>query len=188
MIFRIFATLALLALIGGSLLLGRQQREAETPAPASRPAEDLGYAARDAQLIETGENGRPKYTLNAKLIEQHPKDGSVQLQVVHMILDDESGNRWTADAQHGEIVSAGEDNNIDLSGDVHVSGVLPGTDTPADISSERLAFDTRDDVVSSSDPVTLSWAGREIHSVGIVARLKDSHVQLESAVHGIFQP
>ena len=147
---RIFATLALIAVIGGSLFLGRQQRDAETPAPANRPAEDLGYGARDAQLIETGADGRPMYTLNAKLIEQHPKDDSVQLQTVHMILDDVDGNRWTVDAEHGDIVSAGV--NIDLSGDVHVSGVLPGTDQPADITSERLSFDTRTDVVSSKIP------------------------------------
>jgi len=186
MIFRVFATLALLALVGGSLLLGRQQREAETPAPASRPAEELGYGARDAKLIETGANGKPMYTLNAKSIEQHPKDDSVQLQTVHMIFDDVDGNRWTVDAQHGDIVSDGA--NIDLSGDVHVAGLLPGSDQPADIASERLSFDTRTDVVSSAAPVILTSGGRQIHSVGIVANLKDSRVQLESAVHGFFQP
>jgi len=185
-IFRIFATLALLALIGGSLLLGRQSRDAETPVAAGRPAEDLGYGARDAQLIETGTDGRPKYTLNAKLIEQHPKDDSVQPNIVHMILDDVDGNRWTVDAQRGDIVHGGD--NIDLTGEVHVSGVLPGTDEPADITSDRLSFDTRTDVVTTKDPVTFVWAGRQIHSVGIVASLKDSHVQLESAVHAIFQP
>jgi LPS export ABC transporter protein LptC len=185
MIFRIFATLALLALIGGSLLLGRQTRDAESPAPAGAPV-DLGYGARDAQLIETGVDGRPKYTLNAKRIEQHPKDGSVELDVVHMILDDPDGNRWTVDAQRGDILSGGD--NIDLSGDVHVSGLLPGTQQPAEISSDRLSFDTRTDVVTTEDPVTLLSSGRQIHSVGIIARLKDSHVRLESAVHGIFQP
>jgi LPS export ABC transporter protein LptC len=185
-IFRVFATLALLALIVGSLLLGRQTRDAESPAPAGRPAEDLGYGARDATLIETGADGRPKYTLNAKRIEQHPKDGSVQLDVVHMILDDPDGNRWTVDAQRGDILSGGD--NIDLSGDVHVAGILPGTQQPADISSDRLSFDTRNDVVTTEDPVTLLWSGRQIHSVGIFASLKDSHVRLESAVHGIFQP
>jgi LPS export ABC transporter protein LptC len=186
MIFRIFATLALVVLIGGSLLLGRRQREVETPAPVSRPAEDLGYGARDAQLIETGADGRPRYILNAKSIEQHPKDDRVELQLVHMILDDDEGNRWIVDAQRGDILSAGE--NIELSGDVHVSGVLPGTSQPADISSERLSFNTQSDVVRSADPVTLAWAGRQIHSVGIIASLKDSQVQLESAVHAIFQP
>jgi LPS export ABC transporter protein LptC len=186
MIFRIFATLALLALFAGSVFLGRERGAAETPAPSNRPTEDLGYGARDAQLIETGPDGRPKYTLNAKLIEQHPKDDSVQLTTVHMILNDTDGNTWTVDAQHGDI--AGDGVNINLSGEVHVSGRLPGTDAPADIASDRLAFDTQADIVTSADPVTFAWAGREIHSVGILANLKASHVQLESAVHGIFQP
>jgi len=186
MIFRIFATLVLIAVIGGSLLLGRQQREAETPTAARRSAEDLGYGARDAQLIETGADGKPKYTVNAKLIEQHPKDDSVQLQVVHMIFDNVDGNRWTVDAAHGDIVNDGA--TIDLTGDVHVSGLLPGTQEPAEITSDRLSFDTRTNVVTSADPVTFSWAGRQIHSVGIVASLQDSRVQLESAVHALFQP
>jgi LPS export ABC transporter protein LptC len=186
MIFRIFATLTLLAFLAGSLILGRQRRDAETPALTNRATEDLGYSARDAQLIETGADGRPKYTLNAKFIEQHPKDQSVQLQVVHMILTDADDNRWTVDAQHGDIVGDGV--NIHLSGDVHVSGLLPGSTQPADITSDRLSFDTRADIVTTSDPVIFSWADRQIHSVGIVANLKDSHVQLESAVHGIFQP
>jgi LPS export ABC transporter protein LptC len=186
MIFRIFATLALLVLFAGSIFLGRARRDAETHAPGNRAAEDLGYGARDAQLIETGPDGRPKYTVNAKLIEQHPVDQSVQLQTVHMILNDDDGNPWTVDAQHGAIVGDGV--NIDLSGEVHVSGRLPGTDQPADITSDRLSFDTQADIVTSADPVTFSWAGRQIHSVGIVANLKASRVQLESAVHGIFKP
>jgi len=186
MIFRIFATLALLAVVAGSLFLGGERRSAETPAARNQPTEDLGYGARDAQLIETGADGRPRYTLNAKLIEQHPKDQSVQLQTVHMILNDADGNPWTVDAERGDIVGDGV--NIDLSGDVHVSGQLPGAGQNGDITSDRLSFDTSADIVKSADPVTFSSAGRQIHSVGIVANLKDSHVQLESAVHGIFQP
>jgi LPS export ABC transporter protein LptC len=186
MIFRIFATLVLLAVIAGSLFLGRERRSADTPAAANRRTEALGYAALDAQLIETGADGWPRYTLNAKRIEQDPKDQSVQLQTVHMILNDADGNRWTVDAARGDIVGDGV--NIELSGDVHVSGMLPGSEQSADITTDRLSFDTNADIVTSTDPVTFSWAGRQIHSVGIVANLKDSHVQLESAVHGIFRP
>jgi LPS export ABC transporter protein LptC len=184
MIVRIFLTLFLLAIASGSLFLGGEHRSAETRAAASRPM-DLGYGARDAQLIETGADGLARYTLNAKLIEQHPKDQSVQLQTVHMILNDADGHRWTVDAQRGDI--AGDGANIYLTGNVHVSGLLPGTDQPADLTSERVSFDTRANIIKSTDPVTFSWAGRQIHSVGMVANLKDSHVQLESAVHGIFQ-
>jgi LPS export ABC transporter protein LptC len=186
MILRIFASLALVALIAGSILLGRQQR-AQTPPSGSPPTHELGYGARDAQLIETGPDGRPKYTLNAKSIEQHPADDSVELHTVHMIVNDETGNHWTVDAQRGDIQHGGE--NVELSGDVHIDGVLPGTQETADISSERVSLNTQTDVVTSDNPVTLAWgAGRQIHTVGILANLKDSHVRLESNVHGIFQP
>jgi lipopolysaccharide export system protein LptC len=186
MIFRIFASLALVALIAGSILLGRQQ-SAQTPQRTPPPTQDLGYGARDAQLIETGPDGRPKYTLNAKSIEQHASDDRVELHTVHMIVNDEAGNRWTVDAQRGDIAHAGE--NIELSGDVHIDGTLPGTGAPADISSERVSLNTRTNVVTSDDPVTLAWGtNRQIHTVGIMANLKDSHVRLESKVHGIFQP
>lgn len=186
MIFRIFASLALVALIAGSIMLGRQQRSA-TPQGAAAPSRELGYGARDAQLIETGPDGRPKYTLNAKSIEQHPSDDSVELHTVHMIVNDEAGNRWTVDAQRGDIQHGGE--NVDLTGDVHIEGVLPGTQEAADISSERVSLNTQTDVVTSADPVTLAWgAGRQIHTVGIMANLKDSHLRLESNVHGTFQP
>ena len=187
MILRIFASLALLVLIAGSILLGRQQREAGLPQRPAQPAQDLGYGARDAQLIETGADGRPKYTLNAASIEQHPKDDSVELHTVHMIVNDDAGNRWTVDAQRGDIAHGGAD--IDLSGDVHIDGLLPGTQEPADISGEHIALNTQTNLITSADAVTLAWgASRQIHTVGIVASLKDSRIKLESDVHGIFQP
>jgi LPS export ABC transporter protein LptC len=186
-ILRIIASLALVVLIAGSILLGRHQREAATPQQPTPPAQDLGYGARDAQLIETGPDGRPKYTLNAASIEQHPQDDSVELHTVHMIVNDDQGNRWTVDAQRGDIAHGGED--IDLTGDVHIDGLLPGTQEPADISSEHVSLNTQTDVITSAEPVTLAWgASRLIHTVGIMASLKDSHVKLESDVHGIFQP
>jgi LPS export ABC transporter protein LptC len=186
MIFRIFATLVLVAVVAGSLFLRGERRSAEAPAAANRQTQELGYGARDAELIETGPDGRPRYTLHAKRIEQHPSDQSVELQTVHMTVNDAEGNRWTVDAAHGDI--GGDGVNIDLSGEVHVAGVLPGTDQSADLTSEQVSFDTSTDIIKSTDPVTFSWAGRQIHSVGMVANLKDAHVQLESAVHGIFQP
>ena len=186
MIYRIFTALAVLAVIAGSLFLARQQPEIETPAPVGRPGTELGYSARDAQIVETGIDGRPLYTLNAHLIHQQPQDNTVQLDLVRMNFNDADGNGWTLRAQHGEMLNEGA--QIDASGDVHVSGILPGTQQPAEITSDKLSFDTREQVVSTHDPVTLSWAGRELHSLGLTARLKERHVQLESSVHGLFLP
>jgi LPS export ABC transporter protein LptC len=76
---------------------------------------------------------------------------------------------------------------VRLAGDVHVAGMLPGTTDTAEITSEHLAFDTNAQIVATRDPVTIAMAGRKLDSQGLVASLKDGHVQLESAVHGSFR-
>jgi len=73
-----------------------------------------------------------------------------------------------------------------LDGDVHVNGILPGTQEPTEITSEHLAFDTEAQVVTTQAPVTIVMSGRELAARGLVASLKDRHVHLESAVHGAF--
>ena len=75
---------------------------------------------------------------------------------------------------------------VQLAGDVHVNGTLPGSGEPTQITSEHLAFDTNAQVVSTQSPVTIVMTGRELQARGLVANLKERHVHLESAVHGSF--
>jgi LPS export ABC transporter protein LptC len=77
---------------------------------------------------------------------------------------------------------------VQLDGDVHVAGTLPGTDEPVEITSEHLAFDTGEQVVTTQAPVTIVMSGRELEARGLIASLKERHVHLESAVHGAFLP
>ncbi|MHB1828022.1 MAG: hypothetical protein ACYCV6_10035, partial [Steroidobacteraceae bacterium] len=69
MIYRIFAFLTVVAVIIGSLLLSRQEGAPQTTTVAQSDANE-GYSARDAQLWETGANGRPLYTVDAALIRE----------------------------------------------------------------------------------------------------------------------
>ena len=78
MIYRIFAVLAVIAVIVGSVLLTGQQREASAPTTVEEPMRDPGYAARNANLIQTGPDGHPLYTLSAALIRQLPGKGTVE--------------------------------------------------------------------------------------------------------------
>jgi LPS export ABC transporter protein LptC len=66
--------------------------------------------------------------------------------------------------------------------------MLPGSESLAEISTEHLAFDTNAQIVATRDPVTIRMSGRELDAQGLVASLKERHVQLESAVHGSFRP
>lgn len=181
-----FTTLVVIAVVVGSAILGQQRlNRADDEVLQAQPSEP-GYSARDAELIETGPDGRPLYRLNARTIRQQPENGSVQLEHVRMSYRGENSNQWSLTAAEGTIRE--NDEHIDLQGDVRVVGVLPGTSDLAQIRSEQLTFDTQSEVVSTAEPVTLLWGTRELHGTGLHASLEDHQVKLESAVHGSFRP
>jgi len=184
MIYRVVALLAVLTLIVGVVLLSGPQREVTARASAGGPPHDPGYSATNAQLIQTGADGRPVYTLDAAQIQQTPNDGLVNLQQVRLGFRDASGNEWTARAQRGQLAQGS--GVVQLDGDVHVAGILPGTDETAEITSQHLLFDTNAQVVSTREPVTLMMSGRRLDAQGLTANLKERRVQLESAVNGSF--
>jgi len=186
MLYRAVALLAGLALVVGLILLSGPQREAAVPSAAGAVAHDPGYAALGARMVQTGADGQPLYSLDAARISQQPDDDTVQLTQVQMGFRAASGQQWTARAERGEL---GQDTGIvQLDGDVVVAGPLPGSEDRAAISTEHLAFDTRTQVVMTPDPVTLTVSGHELHARGLIARLKEGRMQLESAVHGSYLP
>jgi LPS export ABC transporter protein LptC len=183
MIYRLLAILAVVALIVGVVVLSGPQRENNAPASVA-PLHDPGYAARKARLIQTGSDGRALYTLDAAQIQQQPNQGTVDLQQVQLGFRDTSGTQWTARADRGQLTQGS--GVVQLEGGVRVAGSLPDSGEPAEISAEHLSFDTQSQIVTTRDLVTLLVSGRQLHARGLIARLKERHVQLESAVHGSF--
>jgi len=187
MIYRLLAILALVA-------LNRRRRGAvrdrSARVPHRRtvgPRHDPGYAARKARLIQTGPDGQPLYTLDAAQIQQQPDRDTVDLQQVQLGFRDTSGNPWTARADRGQLTQGS--GVVQLEGGVRVVGSLPDSGEPAEIYSEAPGVrHPRHRFVTTHDPVTLLMSGRQLHAQGLVASLKERHVQLESAVHGSFQP
>jgi LPS export ABC transporter protein LptC len=186
MIYRALVLLAGLSLIAGLLLFSGPQREAVAPTTAGVAASDPGYAALNARLVQTGPDGQPLYSLDAARISQQPDDDLVQMTQVRMGFRTATGEQWTAHADRGQL---GQDTGVvQLDGNVHVAGLLPGSQDQAEIATERLSYDTRAQVVATPEPVTLTVSGRELHAEGLQARLKEGRVQLESAVHGSYLP
>jgi len=185
-IYRGITTLIVIAAVVGAVLLGQQHFKQNAPASRQPRAAEPGYAARDAELIETGADGRPLYRLNAEVIRQQPQGDTVQLDKVRMTYRGESSSQWSLSAEHGSV----RENNelIELVGDVRVVGLLPGANDLAQIRTESLAFNTQSEVASTDDPVILVWGRRQLHGTGLIANLKDRQVKLESGVHGHFIP
>ena len=185
MIYRIFAVLVFIVVIGGTIFFGGQQTETAAPTVVEELHEP-GYAARDAKLVQTGPDGHPLYTVDAEVIRQQPNDNTIELEQATLGFHDTNGALWTARGEQGQV---GQDTGtVELSGNVHVNGTPQGTLQPAEIVTNRLAFDTNTKIASTREPVTLTWSGQEIKGKGMRATLNDGRVQLESAVRGIAVP
>jgi LPS export ABC transporter protein LptC len=184
MIYRILAILTIIAVIVASIFLSRQQ--GPTPAATTVQANewDEGYSAQNAKLVETGTDGLPLYTLNAATIRQLPNEDQVWLTQVQMSFRDANGNPWSGTADRGELEQAAD--RVQLAGNVHISGTMGGTAGDAQMFTATLSVDLRTNIVSTKDPVQMLWAGKQLSSTGLVANLKDDHVELESAVHGTY--
>jgi len=155
-------------------------------AQANRPnGPDQGYEASDAAVVETGADGLPMYTLQARRAQQDPASDIINLTTVHMTFNDSSGGRWQA---RSDRASATQDSaKVDLTGNVDVSGTFAGNDQPANIRTDRLRVDTRTEIIrtpSALTAVTLSWAGNVMNARGLVVDIKRHNVKLESDVHG----
>ena len=187
MILRVLAGAALIALlIAGWLLLNSEEGGPALPLTAARTTTNPGYSARDAVLVETGEDGRPIYTLHAAEIEQQAASEVTVLDQVTMQFRDEAGHVWNGRADRGFLVDGAA--QVDLSGAVRLWGLLPSTQQPIQLSSDRLAVNTRTEIVTTKDPVVLDWNGQILHARGLVAHLREQRVKLESDVHGVYQP
>jgi len=184
-IFRILVALLFIAIIAGSFWLGGEPRETTITTTVEPASADLGYSARNAVLVETGTDGFPMYTINANVVRQHPNDG-VEFEQVQMTFRDPDGQTWKGRADHGELTT--DTGKVDLTGNVHVNGLLPGSTLPADLATDKLSVDTHENVISTSEPVWVNSPGRLLTSKGLVATLKEHHLVLESNVRGTFTP
>lgn len=185
MIFRILAALLFVAVIAGSFWLGGEQREATSTTTVEQSSVDLGYSARNAVLIETGTDGLPMYTLNAEVVRQHPSDG-VEFEQVQMSFRDVNGQVWKGRADRGELAT--DTGKVDLTGNVHVNGLLPGSRDMADLATEKLSVDTRENIISTAEAIEVSSSHKQLKSKGLLAVLKEHHLVLQSNIRGTLTP
>jgi LPS export ABC transporter protein LptC len=181
---RVLAGLAVVIALLVTFLIGRGGAQREAAAVADAPAENPGYAAINAEIIETGDDGRPRYRLRAERIEQQPNDLSVSLERPALRYTDERGSEWSASALRGTVPE--DRGRVDLEGDVVLSGLLPGSPEPARVATERLSFDTVNEVATTDADVTFDWSQHQLTARGLRADLKRERLVLESRVHGRF--
>jgi len=160
---------------------------------------DPGYAARDAEVIETGYDGRERYRLKAAVIRQQTESGVIDLEQLEMNyhrntpatpgdtlpVGKNAGEIWHLTSDHGLVREEG--NDVELTGNVRVTGPPQGGVEPLSLTTEILRINTPTEFIETDAPVKLRWSGHEIDAVGMRADLKAGTLSLESDVNGHFQ-
>ncbi|MGA2024816.1 MAG: LPS export ABC transporter periplasmic protein LptC [Steroidobacteraceae bacterium] len=183
MILRLLFALGSLAILGALLYFQDADNAAPEGASADVGAAAPGYSAVHAELIETGEDGRPLYRLNAERIEQPQPQGTVFLTDPKLDYEPEKGNPWTLTAQSGQMPQ--DAHTAELHGDVHAEGKPTGSGTVMRINTEDLHLDMTSQLATSPTTVRVDWGGYRLDGRGMRADLKNDRLQLASKVRGV---
>jgi LPS export ABC transporter protein LptC len=192
---------AVILLVGFAYFLGFGSRGDNGADAAALLAPDPGYAARDAEVIETGYDGRERYRLNARVVRQQSDGGVIDLEQLEMDYHPgaqtgvpgerpaapvAAGEIWHLTSDRGQVRANGDD--VQLNGNVVVTGPAPGTGAPLTLSTEAMRINTPTEFIETDSPVRVRWSGHELLSRGMKADLKAGTLRLESDVHGEFSP
>lgn len=140
-----------------------------------------GYTARDAELIETGEDGAPLYRLHAERIEQAHPAANIFLGQPRLNYRSDADTQWTLRAERGVLMAGTE--QAQLYGAVHAAG-SDSLQRPLQVRTEQLAIDMRQQRVSSDAMVTIDWARLRLTARGLRINMMDGSLRLESQGHG----
>jgi lipopolysaccharide export system protein LptC len=183
MILRLLFALGSLAVLGALLWLQQQDSGGGEALSSESINTEPGYVAIHAEMIETGDDGRPLYRLNADRIEQPTPQGPIYLTAPNLDYQPEAGNHWTLTARQGELPQ--QANTADLAGDVHASGVPEGSQAPISIDTQVLHLDMTEQLATTDAMVSVDWAGNLLHGRGMRADLKSGRLQLAGDVSGV---
>lgn len=153
---------------------------------AGGPGGPPGYYLRGADIAVMDTQGRLLYAISAEAVEERPDENRTVLSRVHVRYSPAADVPWEARAESGEIPS--DERYIELSGDVALSSFPEPDGEPTIIQAPRLRFAPDDFLATTDTEVSLLLGSERLDAVGLSADLKGDRLELESTVHGQFNP
>jgi LPS export ABC transporter protein LptC len=174
--------LGLLLLLAGALVvaLWRWEPASEsTAAAAAGSSAQVGYQARSAQLVDTGDDGQPLFRLQAESISQ-PHPGAL-VELAQPRLDYQGSARWQLSARTGTLPQ--DASSVNFSGDVQATAERAREPTLR-IRTETLDIDLTHKRVDTAAAVAVELGKSRLEAIGLHADMKADALRLESGVHG----
>lgn len=175
----------LVAAVAGSWYWGRIRVVPEETAGGAS-AGPLGYYLRDARIAIMGEDGGLLYEISAGAVEERPAENRTVLSGVSVRYSPAAEVPWEARAQTGEI--PGDERYIELSGAVRLESTGETGREPTIIRAPRLRIAPDDYRATTDTDVSVELGAERLDAVGMSVDLKGDYLELESTVHGLFNP
>ena len=183
MIFRVIILVLALAVLGVLLYLQKPGIGSTTSTAASAANPEPGFVAIGAELIETGDDGKPLYRLDAERISQPMPNGLIHLTAPILHYQPPGANPWVLTARQGELPQNAH--TADLSGAVHVEGKPQGSIELMRMDTDTLHVDMQQQLATTPAIVHLHWAGSLLTGRGMRANLKTGQLVLMRNVSGV---
>lgn len=175
----------LAAAVAGSWYWGRVRVAPDLPVVGGE-AGPLGYYLRDANISIMGEDGDVLYEISAAAVEERPAENRTVLSSVSVRYSPAAEVPWEVRADSGEIPN--NERYIELSGAVRLASTGESGREPTIIQAPRLRF-TPDDYLATTDTgVSVQLGAERLDAIGMNVDLKGDYLELESTVHGLFNP
>jgi lipopolysaccharide export system protein LptC len=178
--------IAIAMLTAGALAswyLARQYRAA--PAAPTAESAHRGYYLKSARILGTGIDGSLLYEIRAERAEQRGDD-QIDFTGVRIDYSPQSEVPWSLDADSATIEQ--DLQRVVLRGHVRAvsSQGFSGNDT--EIRAPYLELDPENYVAKTDARVQIRIGARSLTATGMLASLKENHVELKSNVSGKFVP
>jgi lipopolysaccharide export system protein LptC len=161
------------------------------PQPGAAAARDgaggpPSYYLRDAVLLQTDDDGRVLYRIHADLVEERPDDRALLLDGVRIEYRDAEEIPWQVRA--GRAAAWIESQSLELHDGVELVRDPGESGVPTVVRTEQLLLEPRRHLASAEGEVVFTVGRNTLAAVGLKAFLKEDRLELESNVHGRFQP
>jgi lipopolysaccharide export system protein LptC len=182
MIFRVIILMLALAVLGVLLYL-QKPGVGGTASTAARTANpEPGFVAIGAELIQTGDDGKPLYRLDAERISQPVPNGQIYLTAPILHYQPPGASPWVLTAQQGELPQNAH--TADLSGTVHAEGKPQGSTELMRMDTDTLHVDMQQQLATTQAAVHVHWADSLLNGRGMRANLKTGRLVLMKDVSG----
>lgn len=160
-----------------------------TPEPTAAGAGGYtppGYYLRDAVVMRRDAEGRPLYRIHADFARDRPEHDTLLLDGVRIEYRDEEAIPWRMRAAQAAL--HGGQRTLELQDGVELVREANEAARRVVIRTERLLLDPDRHFASAPGEVVFTTGSSRLTATGLEAFLKEDRVELESNVHGRYQP